>query len=286
MLQELRIKDFAIIDELTLSFDAGFLVITGETGAGKSILVDAVSLLLGERSDATFVRGGADRAVIEGVFSILPQAQDAVKALLETEGLEGDAPDEVVLMREVRANGRSQARVNGLMCSLGVYREIGGMLVDIHGQSEHLSLLKPAQHLYLLDRYAGLEDDRAAVREIVRELGHVRGEIKSLLTDEAALARRVDMLQYQIQEIQTANPRPEEEQELGQERNRLVNAEKIAQLANEAQAALVSDVGEVSSAEDLLAQASILLTKLAKQLALFEEDPDQDINAECKIENE
>jgi len=119
MLQELRIKDFAIIDELTLSFDAGFLVITGETGAGKSILVDAVSLLLGERSDATFVRGGADRAVIEGVFSILPQAQDAVKALLETEGLEGDAPDEVVLMREVRANGRSQARVNGLMCSLG-----------------------------------------------------------------------------------------------------------------------------------------------------------------------
>jgi DNA repair protein RecN (Recombination protein N) len=264
MLQELRIKDFAIIDEISLPLDSGFLVITGETGAGKSIIVDAVNLLLGERSDVTLVRGGADRAVVEGTFAVDPNLQDELRSYLESEGLEGSSTEEVVLTREVRSNGRSQARVNGVTCNLDVYREIGGMLVDIHGQGEHLSLLKPAQHLYLLDRYAVLEDARAAVRDLVRQLHQVRDMINSLLTDEAALARRVDMLQYQIQEIQTADPQPEEEEQLHQERNRLVNAEKIAELTTEVQYALSGDMGDVSGAEDLLAQASIILAKLAK----------------------
>ncbi len=264
MLQELRIRDFAIIDELTLSFATGFLVMTGETGAGKSIIVDAVNLLLGERSDATLVRGGAERAVVEGIFSPAPQVRNELQALLAAEGLEGESPDEVVLTREVRSNGRSQARINGMLSNLSVYREAGGLLVDIHGQSEHLSLLKPAQHLYLLDRYAGLEDGRAAIRGLVGELKGIRGEISSLLTDEAALARRVDMLQYQIQEITTADPHPDEEEELRQERNRLVNAEKIAELATEALYVLVGDLAELSGAEDLLAQASVLLSKLVR----------------------
>jgi DNA repair protein RecN (Recombination protein N) len=264
MLQELRIKDFAIIDEISLPLDSGFLVITGETGAGKSIIVDAVNLLLGERSDVTVVRGGADRAVVEGTFTVDPNLQDELRSYLESEGLEGSSTEEVILTREVRSNGRSQARVNGVTCNLDVYREIGGMLVDIHGQGEHLSLLKPAQHLYLLDRYAVLEDARAAVRDLVRQLHQVREVINSLLTDEAALARRVDMLQYQIQEIQTADPQPEEEEQLHQERNRLVNAEKIAELTTEVQYALSGDMGDVSGAEDLLAQASIILAKLAK----------------------
>ena len=263
MLQELRIKDFAIIDELTLTLDAGFLVITGETGAGKSIIVDAVNLLLGERSDATLVRGGAERAIVEGIFSIPPALQAEIGALLEAEGLDGDAPDEVILTREVRSNGRSQARINGTTCNLAVYREIGGMLVDIHGQGEHLSLLRPAQHIYLLDRYAGLEDARAGFKEMVRTLEQIRAEIKSLLTDEAALARRVDMLQYQVQEIDTAALRPGEEEELQQERTRLVNAEKIAELATEAQYALLGDMGETSGV-DLLAQAALDLARLAK----------------------
>jgi len=263
MLHELRIKDFAIIDELTLTLDSGFLVITGETGAGKSIIVDAVNLLLGERSDATLVRGGADRAVIEGIFAIPPALQAEVHALLEAEGLDGEAPDEVILTREVRSSGRSQARINGTTCNLTVYREIGGMLVDIHGQGEHLSLLRPAQHIYLLDRYAGLEDARTGFKEVVRALDQVQAEIKSLLTDEAALARRVDMLQYQVQEIDTAALRPDEEDELQQERNRLVNAEKIAELATEAQYALLGDMGETAGV-DLLAQAAIDLSRLAK----------------------
>lgn len=263
MLQELRIKDFAIIDELTLTLAPGFLVITGETGAGKSILVDAVNLLLGERSDTTLVRAGADRAVVEGLFLVPPHVQEALQAFLEAEGLEGDAPDEVLLTREVRTNGRSQSRVNGIACNLAAYREVGSQLVDIHGQGEHLSLLKASQHLYLLDRYAHLEDERAALRDTVRLLADVRDEIKSLLTDEAALARRIDMLQYQVQEIEMAEPSADEEEALRQERNRMANAEKIAELATEAQFALVGDVGE-ASAVDLLAQAAMVLSKLAK----------------------
>ncbi|RPI99902.1 MAG: DNA repair protein RecN, partial [Chloroflexi bacterium] len=271
MLQELRIKDFAIIDDLALRLDPGFLVITGETGAGKSIIVDAVNLLLGERSDATFVRGGADRSVVEGTFGVPDHLRDDLSAYLQAQGLEGESADEVVLGREVRANGRSQARVNGVMCSLAVYREVGGMLVDIHGQGEHLSLLRPAQHLYLLDRYAGLEAPRQEVQAQVRQLGHLRDEINALLVDEAALARRVDMLQYQIQEIQTANPRTEEETELQQERNRLVNAEKIAALATETQYLLAGEMSGNSGAEDLLSQVSLSLSKLAKVDPTIEE---------------
>ncbi len=264
MLQELRIKDFAIIDDLTLNFTSGFLVITGETGAGKSIIVDAVNLLLGERSDASLVRGGADRAVVEGIFSVPAHLREELSAYLHDQGLQGDSPDEVILMREVRTNGRSQARVNGVMCSLAVYRDVGGMLVDIHGQGEHLSLLQPAQHLYLLDRYAGSEEARRAVQTVVRQLNRLREEIETLLVDEAAVARRVDMLQYQIQEIQTANPRPEEEIELQQERNRLVNAEKIAELSTETHFLLAGEMGGNSGVEDLLAQVALALSKLAK----------------------
>ncbi len=263
MLQELRIKDFAIIDELALTLSHGFLAMTGETGAGKSIIVDAVNLLLGERSDTTMVRSGSDRALVEGIFQVPAHLQDQLQAHLQSEGLEGETPDELLLMREVRVNGRSQCRVNGVQCSLTVYREIGGMLVDIHGQGEHLSLLKPSQHLYLLDRYAGLENARVSLRAVVHQLHGIREEIKSLLTDEAALARRMDMLQYQIQEIQAAALRPEEEEELKQERNRLVNAEKISELATEALFALLGEAGE-ASAVDLLSQVALALGKLAK----------------------
>lgn len=263
MLQELRIKDFAIIDALDLTLMPGFQVITGETGAGKSIIVDAVNLLLGERSDATFVRGGAERSVIEGIFVVPDGVRDDLRAILEAEGLEGDGTDEIILTREVRSNGRSVARVNGVTCGLAVYREIGGLLVDIHGQGEHLSLLRPAQHLYLLDRYAGVEEQRAEITAQVRELAAIRAEINDLLTDEAALARRVDMLQFQLEEIEMADPRPEEEADLTNERTRLVNAEKISELANEAYYALVSEAGE-SAGVDRLAHAALALDKLAR----------------------
>ena len=265
MLQELRIQNFAIIDDLTLEFSDGFIAITGETGAGKSILVDAVGLLLGARADGSMVRGGTERAVIEGVFSVPENVQDLLDRLLRAEELEAsDTEGEIILAREVRANGRSRARVNGVLCPLKTYRAIGELLVDIHGQHEHQSLLRPAQHLYLLDRYAGLVAQREYLAALVKRWEELRAEIEALLTDEAALARRVDMLTYQIQEIHSADPRPEEEAELQQERTRLVNAERIAELVTEAQYALTGELADAAGAEDLLAQVALALSKLAR----------------------
>src|SRR5689334_3583370 len=158
MLKEITIKDFAIIDDLTLQFGKGFNVLTGETGAGKSIVLDAVTLLLGGRGDSDDIRSGQQMAFIEGSFD-LPKGptRRAVDDVIAREQLEGEAAGSLTLTREVRRGGRSVCRVNGHTASLNVLKEVGLALVDIHGQSEHLSLLQPRAHLDLLDRYAGVE---------------------------------------------------------------------------------------------------------------------------------
>ncbi|MGC8880535.1 MAG: AAA family ATPase, partial [Anaerolineae bacterium] len=153
MLVELHIRNFAIIEELHLQLAPGFNVLTGETGAGKSIIIDAVGLLLGGRADTTMVRAGAEIAQIEGVFHLDARLQTLLQPILEREGLEGDAPDVLVLGREIRANGRSYCRINGRVVSLGLLEEVGQPLVDIHGQGEHLSLLRPVAQQRLLDRF-------------------------------------------------------------------------------------------------------------------------------------
>ena len=157
MLSELRIRDLAIIDELDLTFGPGFNVLTGETGAGKSIIIDAVNLLLGDRASQEVVRAGADRTEVEGTFRARPGRRRPPGAVLAENGLEGDQPDLLVLAREVRANGRSVARVNGRAVTTALLGEVGEHLVDVHGQGEHLSLLREREHVGLLDRYAGLE---------------------------------------------------------------------------------------------------------------------------------
>ncbi|MBU0702571.1 MAG: AAA family ATPase, partial [Chloroflexi bacterium] len=139
MLAELRIRDFAIIDSLHLTFDPGFTILTGETGAGKSIIIDTVELVLGGRADATGVRAGADRAIVEATFQIGPQQRSAIYPTLEREGLEGDDPGLLHLGREVRHSGRNVCRINGRAVTLALLREVAEGLVDIHGQSEHLS---------------------------------------------------------------------------------------------------------------------------------------------------
>ena len=153
MLTELRIHNFAIIDQLDLRFGPGLIILTGETGAGKSIILDAVVMLIGGKADTTFVRTDADAAFVEGVFHLRGPEKEAVHAILQREELMDD-PDYVVLMREVRREGRSVARVNGRTVNIGLLKELGGLLIDIHGQAEHLSLLDSRAHLGLLDRYA------------------------------------------------------------------------------------------------------------------------------------
>jgi DNA repair protein RecN (Recombination protein N) len=234
MLSELRIRDLAIIEGLDLVFGPGFNVLTGETGAGKSIIIDAVGLLLGDRASPEIVRGGADRAEVEGVFQLGPAAAARTAPLLAEQGLEGDQPGVLILAREVRATGRSVARVNGRAVANSVLGDIGGLLVDVHGQGEHLSLLREREHIALLDRYAGLEAERSALAELVQRVRSVRRHLEALRQDERERARRIDLLTYQVQEIHAARLKPGEQEELESERRRLANAEQLAELSSEA----------------------------------------------------
>ncbi len=265
MLEELRIQNFAIIDSLELIFAPGFNVITGETGAGKSIMIDALEVLLGGKTDSAFVRSGKDKALIEGLFAVDGLVRDAVRTILEREDLlsADDDASYVTLAREVRENRRSNARVNGITVNAEVLRAIGEALVDVHGQSEHLSLLKPATHIDLLDRYADLIEMRAAMGALVDKVHAVRREIHTLLEDEASLKRRAERLRNEVEEIEAAQLQPGEDDELRNERTRLANSEQLANLTAEAYMLLVGDDrGEQMSAVDQLMQVSVLLNKL------------------------
>jgi len=230
VLSELTIQNFAIIDQLHLRFAPGFTVLTGETGAGKSIIIDAVSSLLGGRADATLIRAGTDTARIEGVFCLAPSVWDELAPQLEEQGIE--QADVLVLTREIKANGHNVCRINGQAVTLAAFGQLGQNLIDIHGQGEHLSLLKVREHLGFLDRFAGLSEERTAVAGGVSALRRVRRDLQSLRQDERELARKVDLLQYQLHEIEDAALDGGEEERLLAERNVLLNAERLTQLAD------------------------------------------------------
>lgn len=253
MLTELRIDNFAIIDHLELSFTPGLVTFTGETGAGKSIIIDAVEILLGGRADVTMIRAEAERANVEGIFQVPQTVRSNITAILEREELL-DNPETITLGREIRHNGRSIARVNGRNVNVGLLSELGEYLVDVHGQSEHLSLLRIRNHLGLLDAFANIDNELAAYSKTYSHLGTIRRELVDLRQTESEAARRVDTLNYQINEIEAARLRPDEEEELRGERNRLANAEGLASLAQEALQSLDEGTPESPSTIDLFGQ--------------------------------
>jgi DNA repair protein RecN (Recombination protein N) len=263
MLLELSIKDFAIIDDLKLSLAEGFVVFTGETGAGKSIIIDAVEQLLGGRGDSALVRSGAEMALVEGVFKLDDAVLPSVRPLLERESLFDD-PVHLTLSREIRREGRSVGRVNGRAVSLGLLRELGEWLVDVHGQSEHLSLLRVREHLSLLDRYGRVDDLRQAFAAEYDALSGVRTSLERLRQGERDAARRAEMLAYQIQEIEAAKLKPGEEESLREERTRLANAEQLAALADAATAALDESAEPRVPVTDLLGEVTHALQSLAR----------------------
>ena len=264
MLTELTISDLAIIDELHLQLATGFNVLTGETGAGKSIIIDAVSLLLGGRADSGVVRTGADVATIEGIFYVSAEEREELDPVLAQDALQGEDPDTLVLAREIRRNGHNVCRVNGRAVRLGVLEAIGQTLVDIHGQGDHLSLLHERSHLDFLDRYGGLEVERLAVAEQVEAIRAVRRELDDLVRNERELSRRADQLRYQVEEIEAAHLQTGEDAELEQEQRRLANAEKLAELSREALALLSGGQAEGKSVVDTLGQAVRMLANLAR----------------------
>ncbi len=234
MLLELNIRDFAIIDRLRVDFGPGFNALTGETGAGKSIVIDALGAILGERTGAEFVRAGAASARVEGIFEVTGPGAPALRAQLQEFGLLDDetSDEPLILSREITAAGRSTARVNGRTVTASTLAKLGERLVDIHGQSDHMTLLRPANHIDLLDRYAGLTAEREALSAVVAELRGVREKLASLDHDERELARRIDLLGFQAEEIAAANLRPDEEEALLAERRILGSAERLTELAD------------------------------------------------------
>lgn len=264
MLRELHIKDFAIIEDVHLRFDAGFTILTGETGAGKSILIDAVELLLGERADTSAIRHGCKRARVEGLFILEPAQQQRVRPILEREGLEGESPDALWLSRELRSSGRSVARVNGSVVSVSLMREIAQSLVDIHGQSEHVSLMRVTEHLNLMDRFADLGPLRAEVAAKVRALQAVRRALHDMRENERTRMQRIDLLRFQIEEIRATDPKPGEVQALTSEQVRLSNAEELVSLVAEVLAVLEEAQEEAPSALDLVGFAQRDMTSLAR----------------------
>jgi DNA repair protein RecN (Recombination protein N) len=263
MLSELRVRHFAIIDDLHVQFHSGFNVLTGETGAGKSIIIDAIELLLGAKTNQEMVRAGQSLASIEGMFELDGAVGSGIQTELAALGLEGE-DGLLILGRDVRRGGRSVARINGRAVAQSVQANIGGLLVDIHGQSQHLSLLKVREHVNLLDRYAGLETQRAALTEQVAELQRTRRELETLHRDAREIARRVDLLAYQVEEIDAAALETGEDASLESERKRLANAETLASQSAAIYGVLAEGGAEALPVLDQLGEAVGHLQKLAQ----------------------
>ena len=253
MLRALNIKDFVIVDRIDLDFGAGFTALTGETGAGKSILIDALAMVLGSRGDAAVVRQGAEKAEISAEFDVARLGP--LKRWLADNDLAGD-DDTYLARRVIDSGGRSRAFINGRAVTAAQLREAGEHLVDIHGQHEHQSLLRPASQRGLLDAYAGLEDAAAAVAGAWRQWQHVRSDLTALETNAAAFAAEREQLEWQVRELDALKFGADEWNELVAEHARLAHAQSLVEGAQYAMDTL-SD-GDNSGVTQLSAVASRL----------------------------
>jgi DNA repair protein RecN (Recombination protein N) len=258
MLIELGISNLAVIDHARIVFGPGLNALTGETGAGKSIVIDAVGLLMGGRADTGMIRSGAPGARVEGIF----QASAIDLAPLEEAGLAAPGDDVLILARELASSGRTVCRVNGRAVPVRMLQEVGERLIDIHGQSAHLSLLRVPEHVELLDRWAGLGELRRQATALRARLRRLDRELTDLRGDERELARRADLLRHQIEEIARARLEVGEEDELRRAQRIHANAEQILQLAGESYAAVAGGGEDASSARDLLGAAAQRLARL------------------------
>ena len=257
MLSELRIRNFALIDRLTVRLGPGLNVLSGETGAGKSIIVGALSLLLGERASADVVRAGEDRASVEGVFDVA--GREDVAAILDERGIDPDDDGLLVLKREVAVEGRNRAWVNGSPTTAAVLGELGRALVDLHGQHEHQTLLRRDEQRAILDAYAGNAAELARVRDAHRAASALRREIETLDARRREASQRADFLRFQADEIEAASLRPGEEEELEDEARRLSHSEELqaisgalAEAVSGGERALASEVGSLRRQIDQL----------------------------------
>jgi DNA repair protein RecN (Recombination protein N) len=243
MLDVLRIENFALIDELQTELGPGLNIMTGETGAGKSIIVGALNLVLGMRASSDAVRSGAAQARIEALFNI--EAEPRVIGLIEELGFASD-DNQLVLARIISKEGRSRCYVNGALATLGAVARIGNELVDFHGQHEHQSLLRTEKQMELLDGYAGLSELRCTLAERYGELLEIRNALSQLDKNERERARQADFLEHEIKEIDAARLEPSEEEQLRERKKLVANAEKLVSLSAQAYALLYADEGSMT----------------------------------------
>lgn len=240
MLQELSIRDFAIISTLTVRFDDGMTVLTGETGAGKSIVIDAVSLLIGKRGSVDYIRNGAKKCQLEGLFTL--PAGHVVYQKLEEYGIE--AEDEmIIIQRDIFQNGKNTCRINGRLVNTTILKKIGSYLVDIQGQHDNQRLLQPEEHLSLLDDFgkAKIDPIKQEYQEAFQQYQEVHQLLEQRRHNEQEFVQRLDMLQYQKEEIEAADLEAGEEEELIEERNRLNNFLKIGEQLQTSYEALTAE---------------------------------------------
>ncbi|MBC5637162.1 DNA repair protein RecN [Ornithinibacillus sp. BX22] len=299
MLTELSIRNFAIIDQITLTFKEGLTVLSGETGAGKSIIIDAIQLLAGGRASVDFIRHGEDKAEIEGLF-LIESTSHQIYLVGKQYGIEIN-DGEVVLQRVITTSGKSICRVNGKLVTLAILKEFGRTLIDIHSQHETQSLMEPENHIELLDLYNcdEIEQVKEEYTELFQRLETLKRRYKELNENEQEMAQRLDLLEFQLNELEKANLVPDEDVQLEKERNQLVNYEKIYKGVHEAYNALYGEqkglewlsvaqrsLEEINHYDDVIAKKSESLSnhyymmedltyELSNFLETLEYDPDR-----------
>jgi len=299
VLTSLRIKNLALVDDLTFDLAPGFNAITGETGAGKSIILGALNLVLGERADRTLIRSGADSCAVEAVFDV-SGLRPPLAAFLDESGLEPCADGQLVLKRAFSASGTNRQFVNGSPTTLAILAAIGQWLVDMHGPHDHQSLLQPARQLAILDAYGKLDAQRGAFAELVQRRAKLIGEKEALIVDEATYARQLDLLRHQCNEIETARLKPGEDEEIAAEHSRASNAARLLELCQGAVELLGDDecslpqqsaalgralqelhrldpgaAGLLSAQEDLAGRLRDLFTDVSRYADRVEVDPER-----------
>ena len=257
MIKSLEIKDYALIEHIQVEFFSGLNIITGETGAGKSILIDAMGLLLGDRASSEIVRKGAAKSFVEGIFDVTDN--EKVKSLLEKNEIEFQ--NDLIIRREISQKGNNRCFVNDTPVSLNVVKELGDILVDLHGQHEHQSLLKTETHIDFLDNYSGNQSTLNKYRTIYYELKLKEKELKDLLAKEKTIKEKKEIYQFQLQEIEAVDPQINEDESLINELNILENSEKLLQLSEELYNILYDSDNSVL---DQLSEAKTKLSQLVR----------------------
>lgn len=257
MLNSLSIKNVAVIDKLDVEFHNGVSVLTGETGAGKSIIIDSINMILGDRANKELVRYGTDKAVVQAIFD----APQAVCDILADNDIDVD-DGQIVITRQLTKEGKSVARINGMVVTLNVLREISDELINIHGQHDNQALLTPARHVAFLDAYAGNEEYIGKYKEILQKKRQIEKKLASLEMDEQEKMQRIDLLEYQVNEIKKASLEKGEEADLREQREIYANAEQITNSVNEAYTNIYEG-DETQSAYDGISIAVDALSKIS-----------------------